>query len=210
MTDVERVMSAIEEGFARTPHPGAEFLQGSREGCEPGEAVEPFRAFTDWRDVPADTLNAQYTALSFFSKGGFRFFLPAYLVADVRNLLMVDPLFHLTGHFGRGVVEVPAGDRTFVREIRGGVLLNPRRYGAIIFEDYARYRLSVFCREEARAIVAYLAFRRDKAELDIEREDIDTALAAFWKRRAEEAPTASDLQAHFEREQDFIAGMTSA
>ncbi len=32
-------------------------------------------------------------------------------------------------------------------------MLNPRRYGAMTFADWARYRLSVFAREEAQAIV---------------------------------------------------------
>src|SRR5215217_7424594 len=38
----EQLIATIEAGFARTTRPAAPFIQGSREGCEPGESVEPF------------------------------------------------------------------------------------------------------------------------------------------------------------------------
>lgn len=45
-------------------------------------------------------LDAHYSALSFFSEAAFRFFFPAYLIADLRGeLRTADPLFHLTGGF---------------------------------------------------------------------------------------------------------------
>jgi hypothetical protein len=47
--------------------------------------------------IPPTVLDGHYEALSFLSEGGFRFFLPAYLVADVRDqLVTADPGFHLT------------------------------------------------------------------------------------------------------------------
>jgi hypothetical protein len=203
--DATGVLAAVEAGFAETPNPGSEFLQGSREGCEPGEAVDPFRDYRDWREVPADVLDANYTALSFFSEGGFRFFLPAYLVADVRGLLRTaDPAIQLTGGFSATSVQVTAAGQAFERRTGGPELLNPRRYGAMTFEDYARSRMSVFCREEARAIVAYLRFRLATADLDAVREQIDTALAAYWLDRAERAPGARDLAEHLDRERTWF------
>jgi hypothetical protein len=155
--------------------------------------------------VPARTLDEQYNALSFFSEGGFRFFLPAYLIADLRGALQTaEPLFHLTGGFTTTTVRVPAGDRTVERSSGGSVLLNPRRYGAITFEDYARFRLSVFSREEACAIVTYLRYRRDTADLDITRREVDAALTGYWLDRAEHAPSSPELADHIEREQAYL------
>jgi hypothetical protein len=58
--------------------------------------------------------------------------------------------------------------------------------------DYARYRLSVFTREESAAIVEYLRWRRDRA--GAEAGGIDAALAGFWLERARSAPPAGDLE----------------
>ena len=52
--------------------------------------------------------------------------------------------------------------RTFTRRSGRTQFVNPRRFGAMTFCDYARFRLSVFTREEAGAIVAYLEFKRDE------------------------------------------------
>jgi len=204
-SDAAGAAAAIEAGFAETRSPGPEFLQGSREGCEPGDAVDPFRAYADWREVPADVLDANYTALSFFSEAGFRFFLPAYLIADVHGRLQTaDPALHLTGGFSTTSVQVTSSGQAFERRTGGSELLNPRRYGAMTFEDYTRSRMSVFSREEARAIVAYLRFRHATADLDAAREQIDAALERYWIDRAERAPTARDLAEHVERERAWF------
>lgn len=186
----DRVIAAIEAGFARTTRPGAPFLQGSHEGCEPGEVVEPFRELTRWQGIPPAVLDGHYEALSFLSEGGFRFFLPAYLVADVRDqLVTADPVFHLTHGFHYASVTPPDG----LAAGGGTLLLNPRRYGAITWEDTARFRLSVFTREEAVAIVAYLEWRRDTDTLGVSAPAIQSALDRFWLERTRTAPAADSL-----------------
>jgi hypothetical protein len=201
------VIRSIEVGFARTHHPGGAFLVGSREGCEPEEVCGPFRAYTDWRALDATFLDASHPALSFFSEGAFRFFLPAYLVADVEDKLSTaDPMPHLIGPFFDGEVTVtdaaePA--HPIVRRFGGSVLLNPRRYGAALFRDYGRYRLSVFCREEACAIVDYLRFKQRSDTMYT--TQIQAALDAFWVERAAHAPTADDLQTHLDLEARYTA-----
>jgi hypothetical protein len=187
---VDEVIAVIEHGFSRTTRPSAAFLQGSFDGCEPAEAVAPFLDVQDWREIPATTLDAYYTALSFFSEAGFRFFLPAFMVADVRDQLQTaDPVFHLTHGFRKISVDTPNGSVTS----GGTTLLNPKRYGAITWDDHARFRLSVFTREESQAIVAYLMWRRDNALLAITREEITVALDQFWIGRSETAPVADAL-----------------
>ena len=154
MPDKAYVISMIREGFRETDHPGDAFLQGSTEGCEPGESVAPFKGMAKWQDVDPAILDSHYTALSFFSEGGFRYFLPAFLIADLEDRLQTaDPIFHLTHGFSDKVVRLPAGERTHEKTIGKSEFVNPRRYGAMTWQDHALCKLSVFTREEARAIV---------------------------------------------------------
>jgi hypothetical protein len=205
MRTPEDVIASIRAGFAGSEYPGDPWLQGSNEGCEPAEEVGPFVGRTRWEDLEPAMLDGHYCALSFFSEAGFRFFLPAYLVADVRDqLLTADPLFHLTGGFHDGSIDVQAGDRTFVQRFGGSVPLNPLRYGAIRFVDYARFRLSVFTREEAGAIVSYLEYKRDQDSDGTSRAEIDSALDAFWRDRAAHAPTGESLRAHLASQRAYV------
>jgi hypothetical protein len=206
MTTNRAVIDQIRAAFIGNTHPGEAYVQGSTAGCEPFEEMEPFRTQADWQALAPEKLDRHADALSFFSEAGFRFFLPAYLIADLRgDLARADPLFHLTSGFFTVSVEVPAGDRVFVRKGGGATLINPKRYGGITFENYARYRLSAFTREEAKAIVAYLQCRRERDTEGIERPEIDAALEAFWLDRAEHAPTAASLEEHVREEDAFLA-----
>ena len=73
--------------------------------------------------------------------------------------------------------------------------------------DYARYRLSVFPKEEAQAIVAYLRFKRDADPHMLDKDAIDGALNLFWLDRAANAPVADSLKHHIEEEANFVAEM---
>jgi hypothetical protein len=201
---VDAIVKSIHEGFKRSEYPGDAYLQGSFEGCEPYDEVGPFKGTTDWTVLEAPFLDSHYCAPGFFSEAGFRFFIPAYMVADVRGLLQTaDPTFHLTHGFSDRSHEEPQSDGT-TRLRRWGkfVLVNPRRYGAMAWYDYARYRLSVFTREEATAVVSYLSWKR---EFDIHHEDevrtIDAALDEFWLARSQNAPTADDPARAIEAQQ---------
>ena len=199
----DELIESIREAFSHTDHPGDGFLLGSREGDDAFEAVESFRGHTHWSTVDASVLDENYDALSFLSEGGFRFFLPAFLIADVKGQLeTADAVFHLASSFYDTTVQVPVGDDVLEKRIGRSALLNPRRYGSITFEDYARYRLSVFTREEAAAIVAYLEYRRSLPDA-VDREDIEAALESFWRDRASDAPTHQALAKHLDDEEDF-------
>ncbi|MFB3784985.1 MAG: DUF6714 family protein [bacterium] len=205
MNPIDPIIHQIHEAFGGNPYPGDPFLQGSFEGCEPFEAIAPFKGRMDWRTLEAKMLDENYTALSFFSEAGLRFFLPAFLLADLREELQTaDPLFTLTHGFYDFAIQHERKGRVFT--IRSGrtVLLNPRRYGAMTHFDYARYRLSIFTRDEARAIVAYLEYKRDADPYHIAEDAINGALALFWRDRAEHAPTAEDLRRHLTREEVYF------
>ena len=200
----DAVVRTVREAFRRVAYPGDPFLQGSFDGTEPYDEIRHFKGKSDWAALAPDFLDARYCALSFFSEGAFRFFVPAYILADLQGTLRTaDPAFHLTHGF-RNVAHraETRGGETIALESGGAVLLNPRRYGAMRWIDHARCRMSVFAREEAAAILAYLAWRRQREGWIHEEEGraIDTAVATFWEERARSAPTQSELEAHVARE----------
>jgi hypothetical protein len=210
MSDREAVIARILAAFGNNTHPGGGFLQGSFDGCEPYEQVSPFATREDWKGIEASFLDAHADALSFFSEAGFRFFIPAYLIADLRGQLNVaDPLFQLTHGFSDRTTETPANGRTFVIGYGKSAFINPRRYGATTFYVYARYRLSVFTREEASAIVAYLRFKRDLDPDVFDREDIEAALNLFWLEREQAAPPAASLEQYIAEQEEYLAVIRS-
>jgi hypothetical protein len=201
----EQIIEHIRQAFCDTEHPGDGFLQGSHEGCEPGESVAPFMGVADWSQLAPAILDANYDALSFLSEGGFRYFLPAYLIADLEELLRTaDPVFHLTNGFFNKVVKIPAGKRIYEKTIGKSVFVNPHRYGAMTWHDHARCRVSVFTREEAGAIVAYLEYKRDADPHGLNAEEINAALDSFWRGRAANAPTHQMVQQHLKDEADYL------
>ncbi len=205
MTDKQNVIEKIIQAFGENEYPGDHFIQGSTEGSEPYEEVGPFAGLSDWQKIPVDFLDAHAGALSFFSEAGFRFFLPAYLIADLNGQLRAaDPLFHVTHGFYDIQVELPAGGRTFIVTSGKSALINPRRYGAATAYDYARYRLSVFTREEAGAIVAYLENKRQSSPVAINRQSIEAALNLFWLEREQNAPTAESLAQHIREQAEYL------
>lgn len=194
MTTSDALIGTIDRTFTCT-YPGDRFLQGSFEGCEPYDEVGAFVGITDWRSLEAAFLDAHYCAPPFFSEAGFRFFLPAYLVADLRDELMTaDPVFWLTHGFSELAVDtIGTGGRPISHRSGGPALLGPGRYGALTWEDASRHRLSVFCREEATVIADYLRHRRDGDRLGLDAPRIDAALERFWMPRALTAPTRAGL-----------------
>ncbi len=205
MNDKQTVIHHIREAFRDTHHPGDAFLQGSFDGCEPSEITAPFHGVTHWSDVDAQTLDENYSALSFFSEGAFRFFLPAFIIADLNgDLQAVDPLFHLTHGFSDTAVHMPGKARTHQKVMGKSAFVNPRRYGAMTSFDYARCRLSVFTKEEAAAIIAYLEFRRDIDRDGIETPDIEAALNSFWRERAANAPDYESIRRCVKKEEDYL------
>lgn len=204
MPDKDAVIKIICETFGANHYPGDDYLQGSFDGTEPYDEIEPFKGQSDWQTVDSALLDAHYAALSFFSEAGLRFFLPAYLVADLRDELQTaDPLFVLTHGFRDIAIEHQTKAGRFVRKTGKSALINPQRYGAMTFYDYARWRLSVFTREEAQAIVAYLKYKRNADPHKLHQKEIDAALDLFWLNRAKNAPPAESLNRHLQAEADY-------
>lgn len=205
MQGTQRVIEHIRQAFRDTERPGDAFLQGSHEGREPGESVAPFIGVADWSQLDPAILDANYTALSFFSEGGFRYFLPAYLIADLEERLQTaDPVFHLTNGFSDKVITLPAGPRVYEKTIGKSAFVNPQRYGAMTWHDHARFQLSVFTREEAEAIVAYLEYKRDADPHGLNAEEINAALDSFWRDRVANGPTLQAVRQYSTEEAEYL------
>lgn len=163
------------EAFAAVPHPGDERLRNSNEGDEPFLVERDFRGKHDWRLLTAEFIDNSpdglASALNFFSHAAFRFYLPAYLLADIEGKLeRTDPVFHLTHGLERASADKP---------------INPQRYGDETWSAYARERFANFTREEAAAVVAYLKFKRQMDEFTC--QEIDDALQNYWHQKAGES-----------------------
>lgn len=171
----ETVKQLVQEAFANVEFPGDWCLRGSNEDEEPFLLEQEFAGKDDWRTLdPAfldDAPGGYGSALSFFSDEAFRFYLPAYLIADVDGLFerqMVE--FHLT----HGLRDADRDEK-----------VNERRYGERTWLDFARYKFAIFNVPQARAIVAYLRFKRSQQRLErLGSEDIDQALANYWLERS--------------------------
>lgn len=170
----ERIKDLIRSAFASVERPGNWALHGTDEGTEAFAVERAFEDKDDWRTVPAAFLDAAPnglgSALSFFSAEAFRYFLPAYIIADLdEQLQRVDVAFHLC----HGLDDVTRSET-----------LNPRRFGERTWFDEQRHHLSVFTPAEAGAIAAYLTWKAERTEFDHDREAIEQALRNYWQERA--------------------------
>lgn len=146
-------------------------LQRSHEGDEPFAVAEDFNDKTDRYDIPAEFLDnspkGSSSALSFLSIEDFRFYLPAYLLACINNALQrADLLFCLTYGFINNELNQK---------------LNPRRYGAMTYDDSQHHRMSVFNTRQRTCIVAYLQYKMHDGDVSaIEQERLTEALKNYW------------------------------
>ncbi|HYE31005.1 MAG TPA: DUF6714 family protein [Methylomirabilota bacterium] len=170
--DIEKVEAQIISAFASVEYPGDWCLRGSNEGDEPYLLEQEFKGKTNWRILDPKFLDqapsGYSSALSFFSDEAFHFYLPGYLIADLRGQLEQSRPF---SYLSLGLDDDSRNQQ-----------INPRRYGARTWFDHAQYRFSMFNRDEALAIVAYLTWARDAD--DYARPRIDEALRNYWNPRA--------------------------
>ena len=72
------------------------------------------------------------------------------------------------------------------------------------WHDHVRCRLSVFTREEAQAIVAYLEYKRDADSHGLNTEAIKAALDCFWRDRAANGPTHQAIRQYRNEEAEYL------
>ena len=166
----QRLIEEIHAAFpARRPH-AFDPLVNSNLGCEPAEVADDFRDKEDWTQLEGAWVDASpdglASALSFLSDEAACFYLPAWLVADLRGELMTsDPSFQLTHGFTIGTQ---------------GARIWPRK--EVTWTEYSRTRWNSLTLEQVLAVVHYLEWRRSKDEYDLE-YGIEEALAYYWYPR---------------------------
>jgi hypothetical protein len=171
------VKALVHAAFVTARYPGDDMLVRSA-GDEPEEVVQLFRGRTDWRQLAPEFVDragaASPSALSFFSNEAFRFYLPAYLSADLdRQLVYTDPLFYLYHGLDEATRDRP--------------VMVPGK-GTLTWWQVQQDRLAGFTPQEAGAIVAYLRWRASDREIaPHERRSVEEALSAYWVARAEDA-----------------------
>ena len=163
MTELSRI---IKRAFRTTEYPGDSNLRNSSEGVEPFLLEDEFNGKDDWHALHSNFLDqapdGYASALSFFTPEAFRFYLPAYLLADLSNeLQMTEPVFYLT----HGLTDDSKN-----------VKVNPARFGGLTWFEYATDRFSVFTHQEAAAILQYLSFKKEEADTEYSRNLIEQAV----------------------------------
>jgi hypothetical protein len=81
--------------FKDTPHPGDNFEDISATSCD--EGIVDYFAGKTWQGHKVKDLHYHYDALSFFTPKAFRYFLPAFILADLSeegNAIFSDFIAH--------------------------------------------------------------------------------------------------------------------
>ena len=164
------LIERIREAFAAAELPGEDALTTSF-GEEAEALVRDFRARDDWRNLTAEFLNQAPegwgTALSFFSGPALRFYLAAYLVADLEGTLEIgDASTRLCAFVA------PGYENKKLAKFHGGGTLG----------EHARREFSLFSAEQVSAIVDYLRWKLDQNGYD---PTIEQALENYWLERVE-------------------------
>lgn len=164
------LISRIEQAFADVTYPGDEDLTDSTYGEEPAALVEEFRGKTDWRQLDPEILDQApdgwASALSFFSASALRFYLAAYLIADLRGLLKSsDPAIRLCASL------TPLGEKKKIAKMWGGGTMGQR----------ARAEFDTYDTEKVSVIVAYLWWKLEA--LGGHDDTIEQALENYWLYR---------------------------
>jgi|GEM_PF-628576 len=176
---VASLVAQIRAAFANTPYPGDDQLCGSSQGDEPAEYALEFRDL-NWQTIHPDFLAYHYAALSFFTEAGFRYFLPAFLIAEVMGTdSNANPVFHLTHGLvpdkTQQIREQLMASGALPEDVVQQMRQNEER-ATYDWQQIALDKFSHFNGEERKAIVAYLQYAADEYSMD----DINRALESYW------------------------------
>lgn len=168
------VRRAVVEAFTSIPRPGNWALSGTSEGPEGMRIQEEFSGLEDWQKADARFLlhHIRCGSLNWLSHEAFRYFLPAFLVADLDGLLAEEGeevALCLVEDFGSGRRDAP---------------VNPLRFGARTWWNEGVYAYSTFHQTEASAILSYLRWRASISG-PLVRQLIMEAIDIYWEDRAQ-------------------------
>ena len=169
----QQLIDKITVAFEHECYPGDDHLTDSTYGEEPAALVEEFRGKTDWQVLDSQFLDQAPdgwgSALSFFSYDALRFYLPAYLIADLSGELeQSDPSIRLCMNL------TAQSEGRKIAKIWGGGTLGERD----------RIGFSRFNRQQVSVVVEYLFWRLDSG---VYNPLVEQALEHYWLARQCEA-----------------------
>ncbi|BDI30865.1 hypothetical protein CCAX7_29160 [Capsulimonas corticalis] len=151
------LVEEIRSAFADAPYPGDNNLSGSRQGDEAAEIALDLRG-VHWRTIAPWLLADNSTATSFLTHEGLRYYLPAFLIADLME-------------FG--------GGRCVFTLTHGFTESNFSLYPDTDWFAYGVERMAGFTLPERLAIIRYLEYTAEQE--DYEAANIHEALERYWR-----------------------------
>jgi hypothetical protein len=178
MHEVDALKNLIRQAFADVPYPGdGHLVAHANYGDEYTWTMEAFRGLDNWRTLEPvfldNPLDGWGNALYFFTPAAFRFYLPAYLLADLdKQLERVEPSFSLC--FG-------LTDADQAKPMSRKTRLEARYRGGQTTFEVRSQRFADFTPAQVDAVVAYLRYKLKELSLyDGSRQSINQALQSYW------------------------------
>jgi len=160
------LIQKIDSAFSDTVYPGNENLFEDSYGNESAILRNHFLGFEDWRLLTNKHLNMD-GALSFLSEKAFRFYIPAFMIADINEKLKYnDPIVRLCWSIS------PQSESKKIAKVWGGTTEEVR----------AKKCFDKFSKEQTSSIVSYLYWRLSLDEYDF---TVKYALDNYWLNREE-------------------------
>jgi hypothetical protein len=181
---VAELCGEICAAFADTPYPGDDQLCGAHDREAAADAMD-LRGLA-WQTIHPELLEYCYTALVNLSDAGFRYYLPAFLIANLHeHPSNADPVFSLTyGLAPPERINVSDADFADLEAIMGKARLE--FLGRVAMPPAERWvpkvsRFQAFTPSERKAIVRYLEYRSDDS---FDGPRIHAALETYWRPSA--------------------------
>lgn len=160
----EELIRKITAAFSEVEYPGDDSLVNDSYGDEPGLVKNHFGGHNDWKILTHEFLDFD-GALSFLSDKAFRFYIPAFIIADINEKLDYnDPTVRLCWYLN------PQSENKKIAKIWGSGTMGER----------AKKCFDEFSNEQVSAIVSYLNWR---LSYDKYNNIIDQALGNYWLER---------------------------
>lgn len=162
----DELIEKINAAFSEVEYPGDDCLIHHSYGDEPKLVRNHFIGHNNWRILTNEFLDFD-GALSFLSDKAFRFYIPAFIIADINKKLDYnDPVIRLCWSLS------PQSDNTKIAKIWEGGTIGER----------ARKCFDEFSKEQVNAIVSYLNWRLLNDENNYL---IEQAFSNYWLKREE-------------------------
>lgn len=151
----------------------------SNEGEEPELLAKEFSKKPKWNSLKPDFLDSTPdgygTALCFFGNEAFRYYIAAFMIADINSKLnCVTPSRHLT----HGLTNDTKDEK-----------INPLRFGEKTWFNACQSKFSLFNKNQISCIIEYLKFMSDADPFNNNPTETKESISNYWKPRLLELTT---------------------